>query len=348
MASPDPFHRELSRLDGYDLVQVGKSTITLGGLVTACLIIIAAFLLATILTGAIRRFRKRAGEAAPQVYIVEKLVNYGLVILGVVAAFSTIGLDLSSFSLFAGALGVGLGFGLQGVFREFISGLVLLFDKLVRIGDYIQLQSGERGLVEEIGPRATRIRNNDDLNVMIPNSRLIEAPFSNWTHGKQTRRVHVPFFVAYGSDKARVRELVLKAAHDVPFTLADTENRKTQVWLVGFGENGLKFELVVWPALEAVKRPNAAQAAYSWAIEDALRAGGFEIPLPQRELHVRSLFGEEGDKARTSLKMKAAKAAPTAEAKSATVNDAADDLVRGAARDAMASPPASTPSGSER
>jgi small-conductance mechanosensitive channel len=342
MPTYDPFQRELSRLDGFDLVHLGKSTITLGGLVTGGLIIIAAFVVAHLLASAIRRLRTKAGEAAPQVYLVEKLTTYGVIIVGVIAAFSTLGLDLSSLSLFAGALGVGLGFGLQGAFREFISGLILLFDKLVRIGDYIELQSGERGLVEEIGPRATRIRNNDDLNVIVPNSRLIEAPFSNWTHDNQTRRVHVPFIVAYGTDKAKVRDAVLKAAHDVPFTLPDDDRRKTQVWLVGFGENGLKFELVVWPALEAVKRPNAAQAAYSWAIEDALRAGGFEIPLPQRDLRVRSLFGEEGDKARTTLKLKAAKVQPSTEAVSSTVNDAAEDLMRGAQADAQKAPPGTT------
>jgi small-conductance mechanosensitive channel len=336
----DPFQRELSRLDGFDLVHLGKSTITLGGLVTGGLIIIAAFVLSRLLASAIRRLRTKAGEAAPQVYLVEKLTTYGVIIIGIIAAFSTLGLDLSSLSLFAGALGVGLGFGLQGAFREFISGLILLFDKLVRIGDYIELQSGERGLVEEIGPRATRIRNNDDLNVMIPNSRLIEAPFTNWTHDNQTRRVHVPFHVAYGADKARVRQLVLKAAHEVPFTLPDTDRYKTQVWLIGFGDNGLKFELVVWPALEAVKRPNAAQAAYSWAIDDALRAGGFEMPVPQRDLHVRSLFGDEGEAAKAALGLKSIKTRTVGdEPTAAAVNDAADDLVRGAMEDAKAPPP---------
>lgn len=335
MAAPqDPFHRELARLDGYDLVQVGKSTITLGGLVTAFLIIVAACVLAAIISATIRRLRTRAGQAAPQVYIVEKLVNYGLIIVGVAVAFSTIGLDLSSIGLFAGALGVGLGFGMQGAFREFISGLILLFDRLVRIGDYIELQSGQRGIVEEIGPRATRIRNNDDLNVIIPNSRLIEQPFSNWTFDNHTRRVHVPFLVAFGSDKAKVRDAVLKAARAAPFTLPDTDRYKTQVWLVGFADNGLRFELVVWPALEAVKRPNATQAAYTWMIEDTLRANGFEIPVPQRDLRVRSLFGEEGDKARTTLKLKPAKAAPAREETTTTVNDAAEDLARGAQADA--------------
>lgn len=326
----------------FELARVGRTAITVGGLAAAVFIVVAALVAARIAAGAIRRIRGRAGaEAAPSIYIFEKLSTYGLIIFGVIAAFSTLGLDLSSLTLFAGALGVGLGFGMQGIVKEFISGLVLLFDKLIRIGDYIELQTGERGIVAEIGPRATRIRNNDDLDVLIPNSRLIEAPITNWTHQNGARRMHIPFRVAYGADKEKVREAVLRAAHAVPFTLKDTSARKTQVWLVGFGESGLSFELVVWPALEAVKRPNATHAAYTWAIEDALRVGGFEIPLPQRELRVRSVFGEEEDEARETFGLQRHGTAIAPIVRSST-NDAAEDLVRGAEQDAAqraAAPP---------
>jgi small-conductance mechanosensitive channel len=337
--------RELHDLDGFRLLTLGKSTVTLGGLLTGLLIIALALIASRIVAGGFRRLRGRLGEAGPSIYIVEKLATYGLVVIGIIMGFSTVGLDLSSLTLFAGALGVGLGFGLQGVVKEFISGLVLIFDRLVRIGDYLELQTGERGVVAEIGPRATRLRNNDDLDVMVPNSRLIEAPVTNWTHQNSARRVHVPFRVAYGVDKEAVRDAVLKAAHEVPFTMEDTPRRKTQVWLVAFGESALHFELVVWPALEAVKRPNAAHAAYTWAIEDALRAGGFEIPLPQQELRLRGLFGQEGEAARDALRLKSPrKASAAGEAAAPTThNDAADDLVRGAEEDAQNPPPGAPP-----
>ncbi|MES2896468.1 MAG: mechanosensitive ion channel domain-containing protein [Pseudomonadota bacterium] len=321
------------QLTSFELVRLGKTAITVGSLAAAVLIVIVALIAARLVSAFFRRVRGRMTEAAPSIYIFEKLAAYGVVVFGVIAAFSTLGLDLSSFALFAGALGVGLGFGMQGVVKELISGLVLLFDRLVRIGDYIELQTGERGVVAEIGPRATRIRNNDDLDVLIPNSRLIEQPVTNWTHQNGTRRMHIPFVVAYGTDKEKVRDAVLKAAHDVPFTLKDTGARKTQVWLVGFGTNGLNFELVVWPSVEAVKRPNAAHAAYTWAIEDALRGGGFEIPLPQQELRVRALFGEQGEAARRTLGLEADGAEEAAPEVHASVNDAAEDLVRGAEQD---------------
>lgn len=345
--------RDLSNIADFKLLMVGKSYLTPGGILACALFILLALIVSRTAARIFRRVRDRAPGSAPSIYIAEKVTTYGVVIIGIYMGVSALGVDLSSLSLFAGALGVGLGFGLQGVVKEFISGLVLIFDRLIRIGDYLELQTGERGVVAEIGPRAIRLRNNDDLDVLVPNSRLIEQPITNWTHQNSLRRMHIPFRVAYGSDKAAVRDAVLKAAHDVPFTMEDTARRRTQVWLVGFGESGMQFELVVWPTLEAVKRPNAAHAAYTWAVDDALRGGGFEIPLPQQELRLRGLFGQEGDAARDALRLKTQRKAATtgAAAEGVTPNDAAEDLARGAEEDAenpvpgMAIPEGGKPAG---
>jgi small-conductance mechanosensitive channel len=241
--------------------------------------------------------------------------------------------------VFAGGLGIGLGLGLQGIIKEFVSGLTLVFDRAVQIGDYVEMHDGTRGVVQEIGPRATRVRNNDNVYLLIPNSKLIENTMINWTRRGETRRIHVPFQVAIGADKERVRECVLAAARDVPFTLPDTDQHRTQVWLVGYGDSALKFELIVWPTLEAVKRPKAMNAAYTWAIDDALRNAGIEIPYPQRDVRLRAFFGEEGEDALAALSMKPAlhpvQAAPTS-----TVNDAADDLLRPELEPEPENPPA--------
>ncbi len=323
----DILPKELQNLDSFQLISLNKSHITVGSLITGVIIVILTFVLARLAVAAFRRWRSRLDDQnAPSVYIFEKLVSYGIIIVGLTMGLTALGLNLSSFTLFAGALGVGLGFGLQGLVKEFMSGLVILFDRMIRIGEYVELQSGQRGIIQEISPRATRIRNNDDVDVLIPNSQLIEGVVANWTLRGKTRRFHIPFTVAYGTDKAAVRDAVLKAAHEVSFTQPDNDRQKTQVWLVGFGDHGLKFELVVWPNLEAVKRPNALHAAYTWAIEDALRAGGFEIPLQQIDLRLRALFGEEGKAALTTLNLKPAKPAPVAEAP-ASHNDAADDVL---------------------
>lgn len=318
---------QIHALANFPLLRLGNAVVTLGGLVAA-VIITALFLIGARLLGTgLKRARERLPEAAGPLYLVEKLTVYGLVIFGLISGLSTLGLNLSSIAVFAGGLGVGIGLGLQGVVKEFVSGLVLIFDRAVSIGDYVELENGTRGIVQEIGPRATRVRNNDNVYLLIPNSKLIEGPVINWTLRGETRRIHVPFIVAFGADKEKVRAAVLEAARDVPFTLPDDGARRSQVWMTGFGESGLNFELIVWPTLEAVKRPKAMNAAYTWAIDDALRKACIEIPYPQRELRVRGLFGEEGEDALAALGLEQREHAQAA-APAQTVNDAAEDLLQ--------------------
>jgi small-conductance mechanosensitive channel len=139
----------------------------------------------------------------------------------------------------------------------------------------------------------------------------------------------VPFSVAYGADKAKVREVVLAAATALPFTLPDNDNRRTQVWMTGFGDSALNFELVVWPTVEAVKRPSSMQAAYTWAIDDALRAAGIEIPFPQRDLRIRSVFEREGEAAFDALGYRPQTiAAPVKAPPLPTRNDAVQETLR--------------------
>lgn len=310
------------------LFSLGGTAITLGGVITAVVILVAGFVIAGLVQAFLRRLRSRYEQNSSGIYIVEKLAGYGLVIIGAVIALSSLGLNLSSLAVFAGALGIGVGLGLQGVVKEFVSGLVLVFDGVINVGDYIEIEGGARGMVQEIGPRATRIRNNDNIDVLVPNSLLIENPVTNWTLKGDTRRIHIPFGVAYGSDKDKVRQAVIKAAKDVPFTLPETGNRKSQVWLVGFGDSSLNFELVVWPTLDAAKRPASMHAAYTWAIDEALRDANIEIPFPQRDIRLRGLFGQEGAAAIKTLKLAPEEKAEGGGRRAASPNDAADDLIR--------------------
>ena len=309
------------------LFRLGASAVTVGGAAGALLLFILFMAAAWLIGHALKRLRLRTEPGNAALYLTEKLLSYGLVVVGVIAGLSTLGIDLTSLAVFAGGLGIGLGLGLQGIVKEFVSGLTLVFDRAVQIGDYVEMPDGTRGVVQEIGPRATRVRNNDNVYLLIPNSKLIENTMINWTRRGETRRIHVPFQVAFGADKEQVRECVLAAARDVPFTLPDTDKHRTQVWLVGYGDSSLNFELIVWPTLEAVKRPKAMNAAYTWAIDDALRKSGIEIPYPQRDIRLRAFFGEEGEDALGALNMKAAPH-PVQPAPAPSVNDAADDLLR--------------------
>ncbi|WP_420470941.1 mechanosensitive ion channel family protein [Brevundimonas sp. FT23042] len=321
---------DLAELADFRLLRLGGAVVTLGGIATGLVIFLLAWLLSRVIGRTLCRLRERAPQkSTAALYLLEKLVGYGLVILGAVAGLSAAGLNLSSLAIFAGAIGIGIGLGLQGVVKEFVSGLFLIFDRMVSVGDYVELDGGVRGAITEIGPRATRIRTNDNLNIIVPNSRLIEDRVTNWTLKGDTRRIHVPFSVAYGADRGRVRDAVLAAARASPFTLPETEARKSQVWLVGFGESGLDFELLVWPTRDAVKRPAGMHAAYTWLIADALDQAGIEIPFPQTDLRLRSVFGHEGDDALRALGLDrpASAARSTTPRATPTVNDAAEELL---------------------
>lgn len=271
--------------------------------VVAAAVLGVVFLLAQMLRVGMERLRQRFVAGAPLIYTVEKVGGYAILVVGAIAAISMLGVNLSSLTIFVGATGVGLGLGLQGVVKEFVSGLVLIFDPAIQIGDFVQVDGDLRGEVVEIGPRATRLRTNDNLSVVIPNSIMTQSRVINWTYNEQTRRIHVPFSVAEEADKARVRDLVLAAAKALPFTLPDDEPRKTQVWLTGFDANGLEFELVVWPTLESSRHTRTMHAAYTWAVHEALRGAGIENSTPQMDLRVRSLFGREGEHAFHALNL---------------------------------------------
>ncbi len=286
----------------YPLFTVAGVTVTLAYLLAPVLILSVTLLLAGAVGGLFTRLRRHASAGQAYVlYVLGQLLRYGIIFAGVVAAGSALGLNLTSLSLFAGALGVGIGLGLQDIVRNFTYGILLLFDRSVEVGDFVELEDGTAGQVVAIGPRATTITTNDNVDILIPNADLMSKPLVNWTRNRTTRRVRVPFSVAYGTDKELVKKAALEAARSVPYTMPETEREQTQVWLTGFGASALEFQLIVWPTLEAVKRRGRMMSAYRWAIDDALRRHGIEIPFPQRDIRLRALFGAEEEEALARL-----------------------------------------------
>jgi small-conductance mechanosensitive channel len=332
----------VSRIVNARLLVVGHAVVTPAALVSAAAIMVLSFGAARLVGGFLTRARERSRHGRTVLYIVQKLVTYGLVLFGLFVGASTLGINLSSLAVFAGAIGVGVGLGLQGIVKEFVSGLVLIFDNELHVGDFIELDNGKtRGLVLEIGARATHVRTNDNVDVLVPNSKLIDGIIINWTQGGATRRIHVPFSVAYGVDKAKVRDAVLEEVRKLPFTLPDDDTHKTQVWMTGFGDSALNFELVVWPTLDAVKRPASMQAAYTWAIEDALRRADIEMPFPQMDVRLRSLFGREDEAAVRTLGLQVHPKSEEERTAAATPtrNDAAEDTVAEKPPEVEAPPP---------
>ncbi|MFN3314700.1 MAG: mechanosensitive ion channel family protein, partial [Hyphomonas sp.] len=176
----------------------------------------------------------------------------------------------------------------QSVFSNFLSGVIILMERSLKVGDFIELQSGLMGEVKQINFRSTVVMTNDNVDIIVPNEAFIKAQLINWTMTEARRRIHVPFGVAYGTDKAIVEKAGLEAAASVPWTFDDRADHKPQVWLHRFGEFRLEFELIVWLTDEAIIRPQKVMADYVWAVHSALEKYEIHIPIPQRDLHFKS------------------------------------------------------------
>lgn len=220
--------------------------------------------------------------------LIGQTVRITFLFVAVMIAMNAIGVDLTAFAVFSGAVGVGIGFGLQAIFSNLVAGVILLIEETVKVGDFVELESGLVGEVREINIRATLITTNDNVDILVPNSEFINNRVTNLTLRDAFVRARIPFGVAYGTDKELVRKAALEAAENVPHMLTGPKAKPPQVWLTNFGESSLDFELVVWLKPDAVKRPGSVKAEYNWELETALTKYGIEIPFPQRDLHFRS------------------------------------------------------------
>lgn len=284
----------LSNLLDFNLFHIGDAPVTPGAIITMLMIILFGIALSWFLRHLLVRLKKRQQFAkSPVVYTLSRILHYIIIIAAVFAALGTIGLDFTNFALIAGALSVGIGFGLQSIVNNFVSGLILLFEGSLRVGDYIELDSGLRGVVKEINTRATVINTNDSVDVVVPNSEFVTSQLTNWTLRESMARLRIDFGVAYGSDKDTVKSAALEAASEVEFILLHDSGREPQVRLVDYGDSSLDFQLLAWVNKSGVRRPERIRSQFLWALETQLRERGIEIPFPQRDLHLRSGFADK-------------------------------------------------------
>ena len=211
------------------------------------------------------------------------LLHYALVLVGFITALSVLGFDMKNITIIGGALGIGIGFGLQTIVSNFVSGLILLFERPLKVGDSIQL-GDQWGMVKHLGLRATVIETFDEAEVVVPNADLISGQVTNWTLANRRVRIVIPIGVAYGSDLALVMKTLLGCAADHSLVLADPEPR---VIFSAFGASSLDFELRVWIADFDDRR--TVQSDLLLEIDRRFRDLDIEIPFPQRDLHVRSI-----------------------------------------------------------
>ncbi len=270
------FKTELFRLSG--------TSVTALTLIFFVLTLVAAALAGRLVRRMIRRFFSRRAGAQNEglAYALGRISQYLIFVCGFLVALENVGISLGALAAFGAVLTVGIGFGLQNIAQNFISGLILLIERPVQKGDVVVV--GEhQGTVEEIAMRATRIVTRDGVCIIVPNSEFITAKVTNRSAPSPSCRVRIAVGVAYDSDPARVRELLLEVARGNPLVLAEP---KPAVLFRNFGASALEFELLVWIGDPLQEMPITSELRF--AVDAAFRQHGICIPFPQQEVHLAS------------------------------------------------------------
>lgn len=269
------------------VLKIGDYNLHVGMLIAATLTIFISYFLSRILRKSLTRYGEKSRDTQAQIYTINRVLHYVILVIAFFIGCSFLGISFDKLAIVLGALGVGIGLGLQNIVNNFVSGIIILFDRSLKIGDFIELESGMVGEVKEINIRATMIRTADNIDILIPSSEFINGRVINWTLEEDVRRFRVPFSVAYGTDKERMKRCVLDAAEKIDHTLTG-DNKEPQVIMKGFGDSSLDFELIVWVKAQSVRRPALLISDYLWALDDAFRAFSIEVPFPQRDVHIKN------------------------------------------------------------
>ncbi len=220
------------------------------------------------------------------------LANIGYYLILVTAfliSLKSMGLNLSSFTLIAGALSVGIGFGLQNIVSNFISGIILMFEKSIKIGDYIQIDAETRGTVVDIKMRSITIRTNDNIDLIVPNQNFIQNIVTNWTLNDNSRRFRIPFGVSYGTSTDDVEKIVLVALKNSKFPHYKIGDKKPRIIFTSMGDSSINFELFVWVKGELTLRPRYTTSEFLKIIYKALNDANINIPFPQQDIYIKEL-----------------------------------------------------------
>ena len=271
---------------------IGEQRITLGLVVTAVLILYGAFAVSWGFQALLMEnmLSRRQMDTGARISIV-RLVHYALVLVGFFIALSALGFELKNITIIGGALGVGIGFGMQAIVNNFVSGLILLFERPIKVGDVIQLSDGQQGRVLNLGLRATTVQTFDRAEIVVPNGDLISNQVTNWTLGDRSMRLTIPVGVAYGSDVETVMRVLMAVATGNDQVLKDPQ---PMVLFLNFGDSSLDFQLRVW--ISDFNNRRIIQSALIQEIDRRFRIEGVEISFPQRDLHLRSVDHKAADR----------------------------------------------------
>jgi small-conductance mechanosensitive channel len=266
------------------LLKLGETSITLGLLLYLSVLILIVLWVSRLLKKLLlRRILSRSHMDIGAQQATATLFHYVLLLLGLMIVLQTAGIDLTTLVVVAGAVGIGVGLGLQEVINNFISGLIILFERPIKIGDRIQVGDVNGGVVE-IRARSTTVLTNDNVAIIIPNSKFITENVINWTFNDPKIRVPVPVGVSYGSDPETVRRALLEAAGTVEAVLKDPP---PSVIFREFGDSALNFELLAWTRTMLDNRRRLV-SELNFAIHRKLEEHEITVPFPQRDIHLKS------------------------------------------------------------
>lgn len=272
----------------YPLFRVGNSALTAGGAAVLLLSFAALYLITLWLKRLVaHRLLVRTPLDLGAREAIGSLLRYLVLVLGAIVIIQSAGVDLTAFHVLAGAIGVGIGFGLQNIANNFISGVIILLERPIKVGDRVEVGNID-GRVVAIGARATTVITNDNIAVIVPNSRFISEPVINWTQNDPRVRFKIPVGVAYGSDLRLVEQLLLEVAAENPDVLRDPA---PVVRLMRFGDSAVEFELRVWSTTLVHKRGKLI-SDLNFAIYEKFQQHGIEIPFPQREVRIRGVASD--------------------------------------------------------
>jgi len=277
----DDLKAGLTAVFGYR-VSRGLVSISLGDVVGLIVTVWVAFLLSRFIRFVLEEDvypRLPMGRGMP--YAISNLLHYVILLLGFLVAVGAMGVNLDRLTILTGAFGVGVGFGLQTIVNNFVSGIILLLERPIQVGDAIQMGDLD-GEVRRIGIRSTTVHTWRGAEVLVPNATLISGNLTNWTLSDRTRRIELPVGVAYGTDPERVLGLLTETASSISGVLASPA---PMALFLGFGDSALNFEVRAWT--DHFEEWGSIRSKMAVAVNNRLKAEGIEVPFPQRDVNLR-------------------------------------------------------------
>jgi len=286
MKDQNNFLEWLERILSQSLFTLGDSKLTVGLILTLVVSLTLLFIVSEWTRKLLvhKILRKRQIETGTKESI-GAIVKYLLILTGIFSILQTTGIDLSAFGVLAGAIGVGIGFGLQNITNNFISGMVILFEQPIKVGDRIEV-GDVTGDVVKISARSTTVLTNDNISIIVPNSQFIDNPVINWSLNERKIRFNFPVGVAYKENPEAIKKILIEVANANPGVL---KTPGPDVLFDSYGESSLNFSLRVW-STEFVGKPRVLRSQLYYEIFKKFAEHDIELPFPQRDLHLKSGF----------------------------------------------------------